>query len=376
MPDSLPASVDVAVVGAGPVGLTLAARLGAAGVRVAVVEREAAPPGLPRAAHLGREALAVLDGAGVGDAVRRHGRPITGFDLVDRRGRVLLQAESAGADGRLVHQPTVETLLRERLAALGVPLLHGHAVETAGDAGIAGAGPDGPFRLVARWTVGCDGAGSPVRRAMGAPLVPSVRGGFAQTWLVVDVELLRPVALPERLQQTADPRAPATYVPFPGARRRWEFRLGDDETEAKALASVARRLSHVVDGTAVRVERAAVYTFRALVADGWRRGRVLLAGDAAHVMPPFLGQGLGVGLLDADWLARALPAALAGDARALDAYEARRRPHVEATTRVAVQIGRLVTLPPPTAAVRDVALRAAGRVLGRPVRVVRRLPEA
>lgn len=374
MPAVLPAFVEVAIVGAGPVGLTLAALLAEAGVGVAVVERETGPYGLPRAAHLGRQALAVLDRAGVGDAVRRHGRLITGFDLVDRRGRVLLQAEAAGDDGRLIHQPAVETLLRERLAAQGVPLALGHRVEAAGDDGVAGTGPDGPFRLGAQWTVGCDGARSRVRGATGALLVDSVRGGFAQTWLVVDVELVRPLALPERLQQIGDPHAPATYVPFPGARRRWEFRLPPGESEAEALASVERRLARVVDPQAVRVERAAVYTFRALVADGWRRGRVLLAGDAAHVMPPFLGQGLGAGLLDAGWLARALPAALAGDDGALDAYEAERRPHVEATTRVAVQIGRLVTLPGPAAAVRDAALRAAARVLGRPVRVVRRLP--
>jgi len=370
---ALLAPVDVAVVGAGPVGLALAAMLAAQGVAVAVVERSEAPHTIPRAAHLDATARAILARAGVA----ADGRPISGFDLVDRRGRVLLAAEAAGGDGRLIHQPTVEADLRARLAALGVPLLPGHEVTgLASDAdggitvGVTGVAGGAPFRLAARLVVGADGAASTVRRLVGAPLVDSVRGGFAQRWLVVDVRLARDVLLPTRLQQIADPAAPATYVPFGGDRRRWEFRLAPGEPDADALASVPRRLAAVVPaGTpegAVEVERAAVYTFRAVVARGWRRGRVLLAGDAAHQMPPFLGAGLGAGLRDAAWLADALPRALAGDDRALDGYEAERSRHVRATTRVAVQIGRLVTLPDPWARARDAMLAGASRARGRP----------
>lgn len=378
------AAVDVAVVGAGPVGLVLAARLAAAGVAVAVVERSDAPHTIPRAAHLDATALGILAAAGV----TADGRPISGFDVVDRRGRVLLAAEAAGGGGRLIHQPTVEADLRARLAALGVPLLAGHEVTSLTDAGVAGVARGAPFRLDARFVVGADGANSTVRRLVGAPLVASVRGGFAQRWLVVDARLVRDVPLPTRLRQIADPAAPATYVPFGGDRRRWEFRLAAEESDADALASVAGRLAAVVPEDAVEVERAAVYTFRAVVArgwvrrpDGWMRGRVVLAGDAAHQMPPFLGAGLGAGLRDAAWLADALPRAVAGDDRALasptsrlDSYERERSAHVRATTRVAVQIGRLVTLPDPWAWARDAALAGAARVLGRPVRVVRRVP--
>ncbi len=369
-----PTAVDVAVVGGGPVGLTLATLLAAQGVTVAVVERDDAPHTIPRAAHLDATALGILARAGV----TADGRPISGFDLVDRRGRVLLAAEAAGGDGRLIHQPTVERDLRARLASLGVPLLLGHEVTGVGDHGVDGVARGAPFRLDARLVVGADGANSAVRRLVGAPLVASVRGGFAQRWLVVDARLTRDVPLPTRLQQIADPAAPATFVPFGGDRRRWEFRLAPDESDADALASVAGRLAAFAPaGTpegAVEVERAAVYTFRAVVARGWHRGTVLLAGDAAHQMPPFLGAGLGAGLRDAAGLADALLRALAGDARALDAYERERSRHVRAVTRVAVQIGRLVTLPDPWARVRDAALAGASRVLGRPVRIVRRVP--
>ncbi len=367
---ALPATVDVAIVGAGPVGLALAALLAADGVSVAVVERSEAPHTIPRAAHLDATALGVLERAGV----HADGREISGFDLVDRRGRVLLTAETDGPTGRLVHQPTVEHDLRARLAALGVPLLAGHEVTGVDDGGVSGAAGGAPFRVGARFVVGADGATGAVRRLVGAPLVDSVRGGFAQRWLVVDVRLARRVPLPTRLRQIADPTAPATYVPFGGDRRRWEFRLAPGETDADALASVARRLVAFVPADALEVERTAVYTFRAVVARGWVRGAVLLAGDAAHQMPPFLGAGLGAGLRDAAWLADALPRALAGDARALGGYERERSRHVRAATRVAVQIGRLVTLPDPWARARDAALAAAGRALGRPVRLVRRVP--
>ena len=190
---------------------------------------------------------------------------------------------------------------------------------------------------------------------------------------MVDVRLDRPLVLPERLIQIADPDQPATFVPFPDPRRRWEFRLrpGEDADAAREPAAVWARLAGAAAGVprvgpgAVTLERAAVYTFHDLVATRWRRGRVLVAGDAAHQMPPFLGQGLGAGLRDAAALAPLLAEVLAGAPLSrLDAYEAERRPHVEATVRQAVRLGRLITLPEPWATVRDRALRLGHRVPG------------
>jgi 3-(3-hydroxy-phenyl)propionate hydroxylase len=137
----------------------------------------------------------------------------------------------------------------------------------------------------------------------------------------------------------------------------------DDVEGARQREAVRAHLAPHVDPEAIAIERAAVYTFHDLVASRWRRGRLVLAGDAAHQMPPFLGQGLGAGLRDV----RALAPLLAEVARSapldrLDAYEAERRPHVEATIRQAVRLGRLVTLPEPWATVRDRALRTAHRV--------------
>ena len=373
---SSPNSLPVVIVGLGPVGATLAILLGQAGVPVVVVEREASAYTLPRAAHLDDDALRVLDAAGVADPVVAAGRPIDGFQLVDARLRPLLHArkridvETGWPAATLVHQPTVEGALRARLVQLlCVEVRTGHAVERAEqDADgvtVSGMGPDGPFEVRGRFAVGCDGARSQVREAMGAHLAG---GRFAQRWLVVDTLLKAggDAALPVSLLQIADPTRPATFVPFPGRRRRWEFRLLAGETEAHVLVPTRVRalLARFVDPDAVEVERAAVYTFRDAVARPWRRGRLMVAGDAAHQMPPFLGQGLGAGVQDAATLAWALALVWHGDADEvlLDAVEAERRPHVEAVTRLAVRLGRLVSVGGAPAVVRDVVLGGARRV--------------
>ena len=355
---------DLAIVGLGPVGATLAALAGGRGLSVAVVERETAPYSLPRAAHLDGEALRILAGVGV----RPEGRDLDGFDLVDRRGRLLLRgrprerAPTGFPAGRLVHQPSVERALRERLGAMpGVAVRLGAEVRGLREdaEGVALHTSEGEVR--ARLAVGCDGANSRVRRAMG---VGVTGGGFEQRWLVVDVRLVRDVPLPSRLLQIADPSRPTTFVPFAGARRRWEFRLRPDEPDATDDESVRRRLAPHVDPASVEIERAAVYTFHDLVAARWRLGRVVLAGDAAHQMPPFLGQGLGAGLRDAHALAPLLHAVVREGAAldTLDAYERERRPHVARVVRQSVRLGRLATLPPGPAALRDGLLRAAHRV--------------
>ncbi len=362
-----PAPFDVAIVGLGPVGATLAATLSARGVRVVGLERDTTPHSLPRAAHLDGHALEVLRNAGV----EVEGRPIDGFDLVDRHGRLLLRGRPAepsppGLEALLIHQPTVERALRRRLEELGVEVRLGHTVEAvlevAGGVRLEGEGPKERFDLEAALVVGCDGARGVVRPALGAEWVG---GSFEQPWLVVDTVLSRPVELPERLQQIADPARPTTFVPFPGDRRRWEFRLRSGETADEMMRPdiVRSLLAPYVDPSVLEVERAAVYTFHDVVASRWRRGRMMLAGDAAHQMPPFLGQGLGAGLRDVAVLAPILEAVLEGaPLDALNAYERERRPHVEATMRQAVRLGRLVTLPQPWAMVRDAALRSGMRV--------------
>lgn len=384
MPSDLPTSAeggyDVAVVGYGPVGALLALLLGRYGLRVLVLERDAAPHALPRAVHLDDEALRILQAAGVHEEVYAAARPLDGMDMVDAQRRLLVRARKRPlasrpfadrrptATGYLLHQPVLEGLLRARVEALpNVEVRLGHAVEAVGPGadGVAlrGSGPDGPFATRAAWVVGCDGARSRVRGAMESRLL-GIR--LEERWLVVDALLDDAGGLPERLIQVADPRRPTTFVPLPGRRKRWEFKLRPDEqpvvmTEEKTVRGL---LAPWVGPAAVEVERAAVYTFHALTAERWRRGRLLLAGDAAHQMPPFLGQGLCAGLRDAHALAWRLALVARGTAGAalLDGYERERRAHVRAVTRRAVWAGRLIGLAGGTARLRDSFFALARRL--------------
>ncbi|OZC04190.1 bifunctional 3-(3-hydroxy-phenyl)propionate/3-hydroxycinnamic acid hydroxylase [Rubricoccus marinus] len=383
-------SYSVAIVGLGPVGAALAALLGEAGVRTVVLERETAPYSLPRAAHLDDEAMRVLQAAGVADEVRARGRTLDGFDLVDARGQTRLRARKAGGTrygwptATLIHQPTVERLLRQRIAALpSVDVRLGWEVAEIAqdDEGVALTGASGET-VRASYAVGCDGARSRVRAAMDVPLDG---GRFEERWLVVDTRLTAPLALSDRLLQIADRERPSTFVPFPGDRRRWEFKLRDDEPDAlvtqeawirqRLAAHPTLRRENASGGSDSRlpleIERAAVYTFRDVVARSWRQGRLLLAGDAAHQMPPFLGQGLGAGLRDAfdlAWRLRLVAGDCAGrrsggasGAALLDGYEAERKPHVRRVTRLAAALGRLVSAQGALGALRDGALALAHR---------------
>ncbi|WP_097868244.1 bifunctional 3-(3-hydroxy-phenyl)propionate/3-hydroxycinnamic acid hydroxylase MhpA [Streptomyces sp. rh34] len=365
---------DVLVVGYGPVGQVLSILLAQHGWRVVVVERHPEPYSLPRAVAFDAEAARTLDAAGVADRIGDITEPSQDYVVSDAAGQQLLRIGLGSPDGpgrpdsTSVYQPGLEAALAARGEEL--PTLRVHrglrAVELTGsDSGAELVAEDersGERRtFTASWVVGCDGAGSFVRRSLGVGWADS---GFALDWLACDVVPHRPEDFPPSNLQIADPARPRVAVSCGPGRRRWEFMRmpGEDRAEFGTEENAWRLLSMFsARPDNATLTRHATYTFRARNAEHWRRGRVLLAGDAAHQMPPFAGQGMCSGFRDAANLAWKLDLVLDGRAgeALLDSYELERRAHVQHAIDLSVRLGHLICMTDPTmAADRDRAMTA------------------
>jgi len=374
---------DVAVIGLGPAGATLANLLGQRGLRVLVLDREADIYRLPRAIHFDGECMRVFQTIGIADALAPDLVVAPGMKFVAADGELLLdwaRPTQIGPQGWYpsyrFHQPTLETLLRQRLAAhasVDVRLRHEvFSVEPGASAVTLRFEDTSCGRLLhtrARYVVGCDGARSTVRRFMGTEL-EDLRSH--ERWLVVDVILNgeRP-DLGDHSIQFCDPARPATYVRGVGARRRWELMLlpGEDAAQMSQPETVWKLLSRWITPAEAQLERPAVYTFHSVLARGWRQGRLLIAGDAAHQTPPFMGQGMCAGIRDAANLGWKLADVVTGtaDDALLDTYESERSPHVREFIETAVRLGGLIqTTDPQAARQRDADMRGSALVFTTP----------
>lgn len=364
---------DVAIIGFGPTGATLGNLLALRGLQVLVLDREPDIYMLPRAVHFDGESMRIFQTIGVADTLLPDLYSAPGTKFVNPAGQVLLQwshSSEVGPQGWRehwrCHQPQLERVLRDRLAeqpSVTVRLRHDvFALDDLGDAvqlrfEDLSRGAIGSAR--ARYVVGCDGARSTVRRFMGTKL-DDLKAH--QRWVVVDALLKRDVpSLGDHSIQYCNPARPATYIRGVGLRRRWEIMLlpGEDSAEAVRPERLWNLLSPWIKSDDADLERAAVYTFHSVVASGWRRGRLLLAGDAAHQTPPFLGQGMCAGLRDAANLAWKLAdVAIDGAAeQLLDTYESERSPHVREYIETAVRLGSVIqTTDPEVARERDAAM--------------------
>lgn len=363
------------MVGCGPVGLVMAGLLGAGGTSTLVVERRSTTSDEPKAISVDDESLRTLQRARLDGCVYPILQPGTGTRYFGANGGLLVHAK--GRRPQLLGHPFKSSFAQpafERALAHAVSELPGVDMRFSTELVDFAAGEDdvrcrlrtadgSDVEVVSSFLVGCDGAKSRVRSLLGLRM----RGrSFEDVWLVADT--VRDAHRERYAMHFGDPCRPRVLVPGLDGRCRYELKLRPDEVaraeeSPETLAAELIRLYRSID---VRdIERCTAYRFHALVAERWQAGRVFLAGDAAHLMPPFAGQGLNSGIRDADNLAwklrlvleRRAPAAL------LETYEPERRPHAEAMLRLSVRLGEVVmTSDRRTAFVRDSVVRAANLV--------------
>ena len=378
---------DVVIVGCGPVGVIAAHLCGQAGLKTLVFEREAQPHPLPRAVHLDHEMMRIFQGLALVERVEPLMRAAHGHVHIGADGGVIRYLGAHGkpktfgwANDYFFYQPELEAELRSALdryphvqMRLGVEFTGLRQDDQTVSVFIEEN--EVSTTVQARYLIACDGARSAVRKALGVKLDDL---DFDEPWLVVDAEVEGPIRIPAfaglppeaDLQKLSimlcDPRRPATLVPGRGAHRRWEFMLlpGEDDAQMMAPQTAAQLISPWVEGLPHSIIRATTYRFHGLVAERWRVGRVLLAGDAAHQTPPFFGQGMCHGLRDVANAVWKLRLVLDGEAQdsLLDTYQQERDPHVRAVIGAAVAAGRYIcVLDPQAAAARDARLREAAK---------------
>ena len=360
---------DVAIAGFGPTGAVAACLLGQAGLRTLVIDKSRTVWDKPRAIAIDHEILRVFQNLGVADAVLPHVAPFPASEHFGVDGQLIRRVDMVPPPYPLGYvpsmvftQPPVEAALRAHAAAYPtVEIALGVALNdlTQDEDGVTLHLTGHPSPVTARHVIGCDGASSTVRRLLGIAFEDLV---FDEPWLVIDVLVNEAglAKLPHTAAQFCEPARPATFIVGPGSHRRWEIMLlpGEDprhmEQDAQIWALLARWLS---PGDGV-LWRATAYRFHALVAQQWRRGRVFLAGDAAHQQPPFIGQGMCQGIRDAVNLCWKL---IEGGDALLDTYGQERGQHVRTLTSRIKAIGHAICERDPAAArARDARLLAEG----------------
>jgi 3-(3-hydroxy-phenyl)propionate hydroxylase len=377
--------VPVVIVGAGPTGAGAAILLAQRGIECLLLDRWREVYPLPRAVHFDDEVFRIFAQMGVAEQVRAISRPLPGMQLVDARQRVLaeLTRDPSGQvhgfpAANMFHQPELEQVLRDRLVELPQVHFRGNVEVIAVEPGAHGEEPvrvryrdlgsGVETEVLADAVLGCDGANSITRTAVGATMEDL---GFSQKWLVVDVHSPERLDVYDGVQQVCDHDRAATFMRVTDGYYRWEFRLRagetpDDLDEQRVLELIGPWLGGV-DPDKLTILRRAWYTFRGVVADRWQLGRVFLLGDAAHLTPPFIGQGMCAGIRDAANLSWKLALVLDGraDDRLLATYEAERRPYARRVVQMAIAVGWLMTGGGPrTAPIRRAALRFATRLPG------------
>lgn len=347
---------DCVIVGYGPIGATLAGLLGQSGQKVLVIDKADEIFPLPRALGLDDTAMRLFQSLGVADKLVPHVAPYPRSVYLGAQRQPIQIFDMAPppypqwwAPNFSFDQPALERILRSAVEAM--PNVSVRLASELSDLRQAEGQVEVDFRqervvrtVTGRYVVGCDGARSLVRELVGLRIEDLQ---FDEPWIVIDFNALPSAIarLPRTNVQYCDPKRPATYVIGPGLHRRWEIMALPEDRQFDAMTpddlwQLLKPWVGKQDGT---IRRAASYRFHALVGQEWRDRRVLLAGDAAHQMPPFLGQGMCQGLRDAGNLSWKLQAVLSGaDDDLLETYTAERRAHVREITTVVKLLGHII----------------------------------
>jgi 3-(3-hydroxy-phenyl)propionate hydroxylase len=347
---------DVAIVGYGPVGVTAANLLGQLGLRVVVVERDPNIYARARAISTDEEAVRIWQRVGLADRLNADMQPGCGAAFVDAKGKPFVRLlpvprGNGHPPQQFIYQPALEKVLRagvDRFPNVAVLLEHeclrvvqrGDGVELM----LADLTRDEFRRVQASYVIAADGGSSAIRGQLGVGF-----GGrtYAERWIVIDTKVLREWPGHDRLRFHCNPARPTVDCPTPLGHHRWEFPVRDDEDEQDLLSQEA--IGQVLRGQGITEQHVkilgfACYSHHVRFADRWRVGRIFLAGDAAHAMPPWIGQGMAAGVRDVGNLCWKLAAVLNGSLpeSVLDSYQAERLPHVREVTNRAVKTGRLI----------------------------------
>ena len=352
---------DVVVIGCGLAGATVANLLGQYQLHTLVIERDRVPHPTPRAIVFDDEVFRIMQAIGIGAQLADLTAPLEQARYINGAGRVLFDIplkEIVTVSGHPLvssfYQPELEELLRARLDGYPtVTVRLGQEVQgIAQDAEavhltVRDSAREQTWTVQARYVLACDGARSFTRKSLGSSLQDFHQDA---AWLVVDAEVKATDPFPMWNYQVCHPARPTTFVHGRGAHLRWEFKLrqgetADEVTRPERLRDLIRHAPKVgIDPDLIVIERSAVYTFHATIAERWQDGRVFLLGDAAHQMPPFLGQGACAGFRDAMNLAWKLQLVIQGQAPAslLASYEVERRPHVRTLIQRVIAFGSII----------------------------------
>jgi len=343
---------DVIIVGLGPTGGTLANLLALNGFSILILEREKNLYALPRAVHFDDEIMRVFQTIGITKKFLKNTIINKGTKFVNSSGKVLLDwprpksiTDNGWYPSYRFHQPDLERNLRNRLKTFKkVKLMQNTEVtkikNNKNSVDLFFKSKNKIHKASSKYVIGCDGARSTTREQMGSVLDNL---GFTQKWAVVDLILKKNKnKLPDRTIQYSNTERPATYCRNVGKRRRWEFAIQDNENEKEILSDkyIWNFLKPWLKPKEAYLERKAIYIFQSAIARKWRNGRIFIAGDAAHLMPPFMGQGMCAGIRDASNLAWKISLCIKNkhDGKFLDTYQTERfsnaKEYIETTMRM------------------------------------------